>query len=179
MQIIFQDPYASLNPRMRVGAIVAEGLEVHGFGPAARRNANASRSCCSRWDSAPSTTTAIHTSSAAGSASASALRVRSRSDRDSSSPTNLVSALDLSIQAQVLNLLTYLQDKLGLAYLFISHDLRVVEHISHRVAVMYLGRIVEQAPRAVLYANPRHPYTRALLSAVPVPIPVAVPTVRR
>jgi oligopeptide transport system ATP-binding protein len=168
MQIIFQDPYASLNPRMRVGDIVGEGLEIHKLakGKAKRdRVMELLHQVGLREDHYPRYPHEFSGGQRQRIGIARALAV---------SPKFIVcdepvSSLDVSIQAQIINLLQELQEKMHLTYLFISHDLRVVEHISHRVAIMYLGKVVEIATSETIYRDAKHPYTRALLSAVPMP----------
>lgn len=168
MQIIFQDPYASLNPRMRVGDIVGEGLEIHRLakGKAKRdRVMELLHQVGLREDHYGRYPHEFSGGQRQRIGIARALAVNPKfivCDEP-------VSSLDVSIQAQIINLLQELQEKLRLTYLFISHDLRVVEHISHRVAIMYLGKVVEIADSESIYRDAKHPYTRALLSAVPMP----------
>ena len=170
MQIIFQDPYGSLNPRMRVSSIVGEGLVIHRIGTSEERRARVRALLELVGLPADAATRFPHEFSGGqrqriGIARALAVEPRFIVADEA------VSALDVSIQAQILNLLQDLKRRLGLTLLFISHDLRVVEHLSDRVAIMYLGKLVEVGSRDEVYAEPRHPYTRALLAAVPVPDP--------
>src|SRR5256712_595780 len=170
MQMIFQDPYASLNPRMTVGSIIGEPLEVHNLARGKEKTERVQELLRVVGLNPYFTNRYPHEFSGGqrqriGIARALAVQ-----------PQFIVcdepiSALDVSIQAQIVNLLMDLQDELGVAYLFISHDLRVVRHISQRVCVMYLGKIVEQGSTDQIYAAPLHPYTRALLGAVPTPDP--------
>lgn len=170
MQIVFQDPYASLDPRCTVGNAVGEGLKIHGLGNARERYAKV-RDILEKVGLEESHIDRYPHEFSGGQ------RQRIGIARALALEPKLivcdepVSALDVSIQSQVINLLKNLQDSMGLSYLFIAHDLSVVEHISHRVAVMYLGRIVETGETRDIFSHPRHPYTAALLSAVPVPKP--------
>jgi oligopeptide transport system ATP-binding protein len=172
MQMIFQDPYASLNPRMTVGSIVGEPLEVHNIGANKKERQERVQELLKIVNLNPYFINRYPHEFSGGQRQrigiARALAVN---------PSFIVcdepiSALDVSIQAQIINLLEDLQDEFDLTYLFIAHDLSVVRHISDRIAVMYLGKIVELAERDELYATPMHPYTQALLSAVPIPDPM-------
>jgi oligopeptide/dipeptide ABC transporter ATP-binding protein len=170
MQMIFQDPFSSLNPRMTIAEIIGEPLLVNGMTNTSERHRRVAdllelvqlpSAYLNRFPHAFSGGQRQRIGIARALALHPSLIVADEP----------VSALDVSVQAQIVNLMLDLQDRLGIAYLFVAHDLSVVKHVSHRVAVMYVGRIVEIAPTAALFATPRHPYTEALLSAVPVPDP--------
>jgi len=170
MQIIFQDPYASLNPRMSIGTAVREGMEVHHL--ASGRDAERRVAALLEEVGLPADAARGYPQEFSGGQRQRAGIARALAvEPEFIVCDEPVSALDVSVQAQVLNLLADLQARRGLSYLFISHDLAVIRHIAPRVAVMYLGRIVEEGPSEAIYARALHPYTQALLSAVPVPDP--------
>ncbi len=170
MQIIFQDPYASLNPRMSIGRAVREGMEVHRLAA----GAEADRRVTALLEEVGLTADAAHRyphEFSGGQRQRAGIARALAVEPEFIVCDEPVSALDVSVQAQVLNLLADLQARRGLSYLFISHDLAVIRHIAPRVAVMYVGRIVEEGPSEAIFARALHPYTQALLSAVPVPDP--------
>ena len=171
MQVIFQDPYSSLNPRMKVGDIIAEPIRVHRIEPDQRRRRDKVRDLLSVCGLDPKFADRYPHEMSGGQRQRVGIARALAMDPEFIVCDEAVSALDVSIQAQVVNLLEDLRENFRLTYLFIAHDLSVVRHLCQRVAVMYLGRIVELADSDELFDNPLHPYTQALLSAVPVPDP--------
>lgn len=170
MQMIFQDPYASLNPRMQVGSIVGEPLQIHGIGNAASRKERV-QELLSVVGLNPYFVKRYPHEFSGGQRQRIGIARALATNPSFIVADEPISALDVSIQAQVVNLLDDLKSELGLTYLFIAHDLSMVRYISDRVAVMYLGRIVEMGERDEVYDHPLHPYTQALLSAIPIPDP--------
>ena len=172
MQLVFQDPYGSLNPRMRVGEIVAEPLVVHGLARNAREARPRVAELLAQTGLPPDAINRYPHAFSGGQRQRIGIARALSVNPQFIVADEPVAALDTSIQAQVVNLLKDLQDELGLAYLFIAHDLSVVRHISHRIAIMYAGKLVEMADRDEIFDAPSHPYTRSLLSAIPLPDPV-------
>ncbi len=172
MQIIFQDPYSSLNPRMTVGSIISEPIETHNLVPAKGR-LDRVKELLQLVGLNPNYTNRYPHEFSGGQRQRIGVARALAVEPEFIVCDEPISALDVSIQAQVLNLLIELREQFGLTYLFIAHDLSVVRHISDRVAVMYLGKLVEVGPPSRIYVTPAHPYTRALLSAVPIPDPKA------